>query len=185
MNIVDLYLRANEKYTKLNRDESIIRYCFDTIEQAFANYDGKKTKLRVAFNIPSDFNPMEISKKIMKQLRDQLIPVDFVIASKNYFELDFTFSQITPEVLHITPFLPIQKIIDFCEGVCIVRAPEKHVVENIPNIICRLSLSNGENPLVKRGDYIIKEKFKGITVTSNYPTEIMHEARNYPNRWNI
>ena len=28
MNIVDLYLRSNEKYTKLNQDESVIKNCF-------------------------------------------------------------------------------------------------------------------------------------------------------------
>lgn len=37
MNIVDLYLRANEKYTKLNQDESVIKDCFAKIEQALTS----------------------------------------------------------------------------------------------------------------------------------------------------
>ena len=59
MNIVDLYLRANEKYTKLNQDESVIKDCFVKIEQALTSYDGTQTKLRVSFNIPEGFNPLK------------------------------------------------------------------------------------------------------------------------------
>lgn len=184
MNIVDLYLCANEKYVKLNQDESVIRDCFNKIEQALTSYDGTQTKLRVSFNIPEGFNPMDISNKILNKLRDQLIPVNFVIASKNYFELDFIFSQIIPEVLHVVITLPIQDIVDFCQDSCIVRSLNRHVVENVPNAICSLSLPNGESLIIKHGDYIIKERFKGITVTSNCPKGLIHEIRNHSYRWN-
>lgn len=184
MNIVDLYLRANEKYTKLNQDESVIKDCFTKIEQALTSYDGTQTKLRVSFNIPEGFNPMEISNKVLNKLRDQLIPVNFVVASKNYFELDFIFSQIIPEVLHVTPTLPIQDIVDFCQDSCIVRSLTRHIVENVSTAVCSLSLPGGENLIVKLGDYIIKERFKGITVRSNCPRGIIHEIRNHSYRWN-
>lgn len=184
MNIVDLYLRANEKYTKLNQDESVIKDCFAKIEQALTSYDGTQTKLRVSFNIPEGFNPMEISNKVLNKLRDQLIPVNFVVASKNYFELDFIFSQIIPEVLHVTPNLPIQDIVDFCQDSCTVRSLTRHIVENVSTAVCSLSLPNSENLVVKFGDYIIKERFKGITVTSNCPKGIIHEIRNHSYRWN-
>jgi len=184
MNIVDLYLRANEKYTKLNQDESVIKDCFAKIEQALASYDGTQTKLRVSFNIPEGFNPMEISNKVLNKLRDQLIPVNFVVASKNYFELDFIFSQIIPEVLHVTPTLSIKDIVDFCQDSCIVRSLTRHIVENIPTAVCSVSLPSSENLIIKHGDYIIKERFKGITVTSNYPRGIIHEVRNHSYRWN-
>ena len=184
MNIVDLYLRANEKYTKLNQDESVIKDCFVKIEQALTSYDGTQTKLRVSFNIPEGFNPMEISNKVLNKLRDQLIPVNFVVASKNYFELDFIFSQIIPEVLHVTPNLPIQDIVDFCQDSCIVRSLTRHIVENVPTAVCSLSLPDSENLVVKHGDYIIKERFKGLTVTSNCPKGLIHEIRNHSYRWN-